>query len=72
MDEKEIKLGKDQIKWLTQYKSIDLHEWRILCIENNIPDWYYIGNWTPKNMDDYDERRKNLTLNRYYYWNITN
>ena len=62
-------LGKDQWKWLNEYKSIDLQQWRMELLEehSSTTDWYYVGNWQP-NVAGYEERRQNLKCDKYFYW----
>jgi hypothetical protein len=68
-------LGIDQIKWLNKYRTINLDHWRLIFI-NNKPDWVYVGEWKPGNIESvpskndagYLERQCNLESNRYFYW----
>ena len=77
-----FKLGKDQLKWLEKYKSINLNEWRVgpnshnselvKTKSNTLSNlWMYIGDWkVNENKSDggYLERRYNLENDRYFYW----
>tara|TARA_Y100000385_G_C13096996_1_gene641985 strand:+ start:2008 stop:2436 length:429 start_codon:yes stop_codon:yes gene_type:complete len=59
-------LGTDQIKWLSEFKSIELDNWRMehIPIWTSSPSWYYIGN----DNITVAERKHNLELDKYYYW----
>jgi len=69
-------LGKYQWEWLNKYGMIKLNEWRFEILTSGEPDWYYVGSWypteikpLPSNKDGgYEERRKNLINNPYFYW----
>ena len=73
-------LGKYQEEWLFKYNKIDLSEWAVERRLNErkqlIPDWYYVGNWTPTKVEPYPSkldggygvREKNIQSDPYFYW----
>ena len=62
-------LGADQVKWLNEYRNIDLEDWRkeIIPTWDKNPAWYYIGN-SLRNKESLAERRHKLELDKYHYW----
>ena len=79
-------LGKYQWEWLNKYGKISLNECRSVIIDidrgepSSWPEWYYVGNWSPTEIEPcpskkdgyYEERRKNLKINPYFYWPTNN
>ena len=65
MRKTKVTLGIDQLKWLKEYMSINLDNWRLILI-NNHPEWLYVGEYRPEPNEVY-KRQNNLETNRYYY-----
>lgn len=73
---KQCVLTEDQLIWLKIFETINLNQWRCLCINRKM-EWFYIGNWSdkiahnksPKRVKkEFELRNENLSLDRYYYW----
>jgi len=70
LNDVDVQLGAEQLRWLSMYGSIDLAHWRWIALGlRRQLRWVYVGaELMPSAVRAYVQRQRVLDVNEFHYW----
>jgi len=70
LNDVDVQLGAEQLRWLSMYGSLDLAHWRWIALGlRKELRWVYVGSeHMPSAVRAYVQRQRVLDVNEFHYW----